>query len=165
MKIEDSLAIATIHTLSWQHAYKGIMDQTFLDNISIEKREENWRLSIEKNDPKLIRLVACEDDKILGFICGLENRYLDLLPSCDSELWAIYVHPHFVGKNIGKKLMQKFKEELRLLGKKQFCIWVLKDNYNARIFYEKQGGIFTSAKKNFQVAGKGLAEVAYKISL
>lgn len=165
MIIEDSLAVATIHTLSWQHAYKGIMDQNFLDNISIAKREANWRLGIEKNDPKLIRLVACEGDDILGFVCGLENRSLDLLPSCDSELWAIYVHPQFEGKGVGKKLIEKFKEELCLLGKKQFCIWVLRDNRKARAFYERQGGVLASAEKNFQLAGGELAEVAYEFSL
>ncbi len=108
MKIEDSLAVATIHTLSWQYTYRGIMNQSFLDNISIAKRETNWRLGIEKNDPKLIRLVAQDGNQILGFICGLENRSLDLLPSCDSELWVIYVHPQASGKGVGNKLTNNF---------------------------------------------------------
>ncbi|RYZ79191.1 MAG: GNAT family N-acetyltransferase, partial [Proteobacteria bacterium] len=32
----DALAVAMVHTQSWQTAYKGIIDQSVLDALSIE---------------------------------------------------------------------------------------------------------------------------------
>lgn len=163
MTADDSLQVATIHTLSWQWAYKGIIDQNFLDSLDIQKRAENWKAGVESGN-KAIRLVVEYEGEIVGFASGLENRRTAEMPDCDAELWAIYVHPHKVNLGAGNALVTEFKKELKALGKKKFCIWALKDNQQARFFYEKQGGVL-SAERTFEIAGQSLPEVGYKFSL
>ena len=162
---EDAAIVAMIHTLAWQHAYSGIIDQGFLDAIDLQKRSEGWRNGIIKNDPAILRLVAVMDEKICGFLTGLENRKADLLPHCDSELWAIYVHPAQLRNGAGKKLFARFNAELRAFGKKRFCVWALEENTPARKFYESQGGILSSVKKDIVIGEQTLIEVAYEFSI
>ena len=164
MKPEDSLEVARIHTLSWQKAYKGIVDQNFLDSIDIEKRAASWKTGIETNDPCIIRLVSEKNNHILGFACGLENRTKIELPDCDAELWAIYVHPDHENQGAGKSLLEYFKEELRLAGKTRFCVWAIKENLPARRFYEKLGGVPKGSKK-VKIGDQQLAEVGYEFSI
>jgi ribosomal protein S18 acetylase RimI-like enzyme len=164
MRSEDSLAVATIHTLAWQKAYKGIVDQNFLDSLDVQKRAMNWKKGIETNDPAIIRLVSCNENHISGFACGLENRTKTELPDCDAELWAIYVHPDYMNQGFGKALVDQFKEDLRSTGKTRFCIWVLKANLPARRFYEKQGGVLAGCK-DVKIGAQQLPEVGYEFVL
>jgi len=39
----DSVAIAQILVYSWQAAYRGIMPDDLLNNLSIQQREQVWR--------------------------------------------------------------------------------------------------------------------------
>ncbi|OGC51666.1 hypothetical protein A2709_03175 [candidate division WWE3 bacterium RIFCSPHIGHO2_01_FULL_43_9] len=41
-KISDAQDIALIHTHTWQYAYRGQLPDSFLDNISVEKRLKMW---------------------------------------------------------------------------------------------------------------------------
>jgi ribosomal protein S18 acetylase RimI-like enzyme len=164
MRSEDSLAVATIHTLAWQKAYKGIVDQSFLDSIDIQKRAANWKRGTETNDPAIIRLVSGNESHIFGFACGLENRTKAELPDCDAELWAIYVHPDHMNQGFGKALVDQFKEELRSMEKARFCIWTLEANLQARRFYEKQGGRLTGFKE-VKIGDQQLPEVGYEFVL
>ena len=43
----DAHDIATVLTLSWKSAYRGIMTDDFLDNLSVEKREERINSDFE----------------------------------------------------------------------------------------------------------------------
>ncbi len=165
MLAHDSHAVAMAHTLSWQHAYKGIIAQTFLDSIDLKKRETNWRSEIEKNDPPLIRLVCEANLKVVAFACGLDNRTRGLLPDCDSELWAIYSLPSEIGKGYGKRLLDEFKFKLKSLGKRRFCVWVLKDNSIGRRFYERHGGNLCPISKIVKIGDQEFAEVAYEFDL
>lgn len=165
MKPEDSGQVAAIHTLAWQHAYRGIIDQDFLDAIDLQKRELNWRKGVEANEPPLVRLVLEKAGQVVAFVCGLENRSPSQLPRCDSELWAIYVHPSHAGRGVGRALLDEFASNLRNLGKTRFCVWVLKENCGARQFYERQGGVVSQATKESTIGQQKLIELAYEFNL
>ena len=165
MEPRDSLSVATVHTQSWQYAYKGIVSQSFLDALDIQKREEAWRKGAETNHPPIIRLVLESAGKVVGFATGLDNRSKVEMPDCDSELWAIYVAPDQLGKGFGAAIFKKFTSELRVLGKKQFCVWVLKENFRARGFYESQGGKLSSVCKEAKIGEQLLSEVTYVFQL
>lgn len=156
----DSKRVAEIHTLSWQFAYKGIVPQDFLDDIDINKRESNWKSGIEK-DPSLVRLVAVANNKILGFVCGLNNRDKSI-EDIDGELWAIYVDPNESNHGVGTILFKSFKDELNQRGIFTMNVWVLEDNLSARSFYEKMGGELSQHVKEIEIGGKKLKEVSYE---
>jgi ribosomal protein S18 acetylase RimI-like enzyme len=162
---DDSSQVAMIHMLSWQHAYRGIVDQEVLDSLDIGLSEKNWKKGIESNEPPIKRLVLESEGKVAGYLCGLENRFRSQLPDCDSEVWAIYVHPDQTGNGFGKALLKAFALDLRSLGKTRLCVWVLKENHGARRFYEKQGGKLSEANKVFRIGEQTLDEAAYEFEL
>jgi ribosomal protein S18 acetylase RimI-like enzyme len=163
MAIDDAYEVARINTHSWQTAYKGILDQSFLDSLDIDKRASSWTDGI-KNDSKLIRLVAETEGTIKGFVVGLNNRSHPN-PDSDGELWAIYVDPIKVGNGIGTSLFRKFQNELQNRNMKSMCVWVLEENKQARAFYEKMGGNQTRDSKTFKVGNKEHLEVCYVFQL
>jgi GNAT superfamily N-acetyltransferase len=164
MMAEDSFNVAVIHTLAWQFAYKGIVEQNFLNSLDIKKRESSWRHGIEMNVPPIIRLVAEIDGNVIGFATGLENRKAIEMPLCDGELWAIYVHPDYLNKGVGKALLNQFKSEIRTLGRTRMCVWALKENLQARNFYESQGGVLTGVR-DVKIGEQILPEVGYEFYL
>ena len=164
MRLDDAFEVATIHTLSWQTAYKGIVDQKLLDSIDIQKRTANWKTGIETNTPPIVRLVVERDGQVIGFACGLENRTKTEAPNCDSELWAIYVHPKHSREGAGHALFNYFKAELCRLGKRKLCVWTLKENNLAKAFYEKQGGALFGSK-HIKIGDQTLPEVGYEFAL
>lgn len=64
----------------------------------------------------------------------------------DCELCALYVRTKNKGLGIGKALINYVKNKFKNAGRKKMILWCLKDNYSARMFYEKMGGIFHSEK-------------------
>jgi hypothetical protein len=42
-QIEDAKQIAEVHVASWRAAYRGILPDSMLDNLSVEKRTELWQ--------------------------------------------------------------------------------------------------------------------------
>jgi ribosomal protein S18 acetylase RimI-like enzyme len=136
--IDDALAIAKVHTSSWKESYVGMIDQVVLDNISIEK----WLPSIEqmlKVEPELrMRLVAELAGEVVG-ICYAGN-YKD--NDTTGLIKALYLSNDAKNKGIGTALL---KEAIAFLKSKKLSpilTEVLKVNYPARKFYEKQGGEF-----------------------
>ena len=118
-----------VHYKSWQQAYPGLVDQSYLDKMSEQKCEEiayRWLDNI---------LVAKDGERVVGFVGYGKCRNEDL---CDAgEVFAIYVLAEYYGKGVGKALMDAALELLR--DYKQVAVWVLKGNERAIRFYEKCG--------------------------
>lgn len=41
--VEDAPAIARVTVDTWKTAYRGIIDDNYLDNLTYEDREKGWR--------------------------------------------------------------------------------------------------------------------------
>ena len=158
----DAKRVAEISANSWKFAYRGLMPDLVLDNIDIQKREINWREGFDTL-PNLIRIVACENNQVIGFASGRDFREED--SQFKGELWAIYVEPEYMGKGVGKALMQEFKLRLRTLEFKEMYVWVLHNNKQAQQFYQKNAGQLTEKTKFFSIDGHDLKEVCYKFTL
>ena len=63
-RTEDAEAIADIKITGWQTAYRGIIDDDFLDNMNINEEIEKRKNNI-KNEEDII--VAELDNEIVGF--------------------------------------------------------------------------------------------------
>ena len=147
---EDVRQIAEILVEDWQTAYRGIMDDAFLDSMSADQRYE-----IEvKRYQKFI--VAADGDEILGY-AWLEAS--DEEPA-DCEVIALYVRYAKRNRGIGKLLMRYAVDHFRETGKKKMIIWCLKENAESRKFYEKIGGKeFRTGSHNW--GGKDYEMISY----
>ena len=77
---DDARGIAEVHVRSWQAAYRGQVPDSYLEGLSVEKRELAW-IEILKDQMGGV-LVAEDEARIVGFASfgpirdGGENRLL-----------------------------------------------------------------------------------------
>jgi ribosomal protein S18 acetylase RimI-like enzyme len=129
---EDAAAIATVHVRSWQEAYQGLMPADFLANLSVQRREEQWKRSLEFDQ---IILVCEEGSEVVGFASAGKSPDDDL-PPYTAELYTIYLLAKVWDKGFGKALYQDMVNELRARGFKELSLWVLDTNTRAQTFYQ-----------------------------
>ena len=142
MKSDDEIrGKAYVHWKSWQDAYSGLVDRSYLDKLTIEKCTDiafRWPDNI---------LVAKEKGAVIGFVgygvCGD-----DALPET-GEVFAIYVLKEYYGKKVGHALMQAALKKLSEY--KRIAVWVLEGNRRAIKFYEKFGFRFDGTKKQIKL--------------
>ena len=161
IKYEDIENVVDIKIDGWQTAYRGIVDDDFLDNMDrdtdIEKRKKDWK----ENG----FIVAEDDNEILGFCRYSEgNDDPENFPNIDCEIRALYVKSNKKRLGIGKKLFEYVVREFKSKGKNQMIIWCLKENFPSRAFYEKMGGELAGIQ-NSEFGGKEYELVGYKYIL
>ena len=156
--LEDVNAIATIHVTSWQETYRGMMPDSVLDTLSVERRANLWKHVIEESTrAHPVIAVAEHSNRIIGFANYGKEREGD--PDYEGELVALYMLKQFHGQGIGRILIQKSAEGLLNLGMSSMLVWVLKEN-PAQRFYEHMGGVYLK-EKSFAMEGNTLMEIAY----
>lgn len=156
-KITDSDILGQIHSQSWKAAYKNIIPDEILNNITAEKRAKFFEKAIA--DGLEEDAIIYQDDTALGLICIGKCRDLNLDNSF-GEIWGIYLLPEYWNLGIGSRLMNWGINELRNKGYSKIALWVLEDNLNAIKFYEKHGFKFDGTIKEIFI-GKNLNECRY----
>ena len=155
VKITDIPSIVSLNIRVWQSAYRGIIDQDFLDarangkEAAIKRQEENFINS---------SYVAVEDDVIVGYAAyGKERSGKELT----GEIYAIYIDEKMQGKGIGRMLVKKCTEALSVFD--YLHIWALKDNPN-KAFYTSLGGKEISSKY-LTIGKESLEAVCFEYNL
>jgi ribosomal protein S18 acetylase RimI-like enzyme len=164
--VEDAEAIATIHVDSWQAAYRGILPEAYLANLSVMRRREAWHDFIIAGRPRV--LVAHADDHadaaILGWVAFGDSRDGD-----KDHRWAevetLYIAPAFWRKGIGRRLIDAARHALQSAGYTDVALWVLLDNRRARAFYKRSGFVCDNSSRGVQLGGKWLTEIRYCCAL
>ena len=128
---DDFTAAARVYVDSWQHAYKRLVPQHYLDKL----RPEGWT-GVMRADPAA-NLIAAEDGRIVGAAYITHAR--DEERTGYGELVSLYLLPQVTGKGYGRQLMLAVLERCRQEGMTAVCLWVLTQNHHARTFYERMG--------------------------
>jgi ribosomal protein S18 acetylase RimI-like enzyme len=157
----DATGITRVQVPSWQAAYKGIVPDTYLQNMLTNEwqqhRIDHWTRTITSGE--IFGVVAeNEQGELIGFAMGGNSRDPGL-KDYDGELYAIYILPTLQRQGLGKALLQAFARDLYERGYSGMLIWALRDNTRARGFYEKMGG--QSVGKKLVTLGEPLWEVGY----
>ena len=138
---EEIRGKAYVHWKAWQEAYAGLIDQTYLDSLSLEKHTEaafRWTDNT---------LVAKDDGSVIGFVGYGACRDESLAEA--GEVGAIYILKEYYDKKIGYALMRAALEKLS--DYKIIAVWVLEGNCRAIRFYEKCGFRFDGTKKQIKL--------------
>ena len=124
---EEIRGKAYVHWKSWQESYCGIVDDGYLDRMTVSRCEEMASRYPENT------LVAKDGERVVGFACaGAVNGEIDA-----GEVYALYVLEEYQHQGIGYALM---REALSLLkGCRVVYLWALKENAKALRFYERVG--------------------------
>lgn len=156
--IDDISEISRIYALSWKSAYKGIIPQTYLDEL----KEDYWVKDFETwlNDNVLTAHVMMENGSIIG--CVAYGKARDKLFFNWGEIASIYLIPEYSGKGYGNKLLESALLVLKQSGFQNIYLWVLKQNQQARNFYEKNKWRCNENDESiFEIAGKQITEMRY----
>lgn len=162
-KEKDAYSIAKIHVASWQKIYRGHIPDIVLNKLSVNEREGKWRELINN---KVIVLIIEKDNVIVGFVSLCPSRDSDKDQKTCGEISAIYLDPGVWHQGLGKKLCNRALSELKSMGFSEVILWVLKENDQARKFYESIGFTPTGDTKADQYDKNViLNEVRYQIFL
>jgi ribosomal protein S18 acetylase RimI-like enzyme len=155
--INDSKILGYIHSQSWKTAYKSIIPDLILDNMSAEKRGKYFEkvLSDKIEEDVLI----FKGDESVGFMTFGKCRDVDS-DSSFGEIWGIYLLSNYWNQGIGTELIKWGTEELKNRGFYKISLWVLEENVNARRFYEQIGFQHDGTVKKLNI-GKELNEYRY----
>ena len=158
---EDAYEYSACHISSWRSAYKGIVPDEILNNLSLEERAEKFKQNLQEFKDVLYYCPIYEG-KIIGKLIISKSHDEDKPNAC--EVGAIYLIEEFWGKSYGRQMMNFAIDMLRNMGYNEIFLWVLEENSRARRFYEKCGFSFDGAKKEI-IIGKPLIEIRYVINL
>ena len=157
IKRQDIPEVVDIQINGWKTAYKGIIDDKYLDTMSKEERIEK-----RQKDYKLNGFIVAElNGEIVGFCRYVDNNnFSKEIEDFDCELLAIYVKPDLKYNGIGTKLFQYVKNEFIKKEKSKMILWCLKDNESSKKFYAKMGGKIIH-ERSIQIGDKFYQEVCF----
>lgn len=133
---EDALAVARVHVRSWQAAYRGLLPDAYLDQLSAEERAARYDFATA-DSAKPRTLIAEDAGIVLGFASTMPSA--DPLMSGYGELCALYVDPDHWGRGIGVSLVENARTQLVASSFGKALLWVLTGNMRAERFYSKDG--------------------------
>jgi ribosomal protein S18 acetylase RimI-like enzyme len=162
--IDDAEAVALVHVRGWQWGYRGLLPGAYLDALSTERREEQWRSWLL--DPGRTRTWLAETDgaACAGFVAAGPSRD----PGADDdtgEIYAIYVEEGAAGTGVAAALLDRAVARLRAERFARATLWVLRDNARARRFYEKSGWRADGASQSVPREDFVMDEVRYALDL
>jgi GNAT superfamily N-acetyltransferase len=154
--VSDCLAVAQVHVQSWQESFAGIVPQTFLDKMSVEKRAKAFEAGFSADSYKMY-VAEVPERGVVGFADFGEPR--EPIGAYEGELYAIYIVPEFQRKSIGERLFHLGVDFFIGRGKGSMYLLALEVS-PYRLFYEKMGGqVF--GKKQVDIEGVMYDELVY----
>ena len=153
----DAGDIARIYVESWRATYAGILPNSLLVNLSVDRASKSWRSRLEGYRRGSVRVATGEQGTVVGF--GEAGRSRDALPRFSGEVFTLYVDPDHVDRGIGRALLRSLFARCVESGHEGAVIWALADN-PCRHFYSAIGGRIV-AERDSVYWGRRLREVGY----
>jgi ribosomal protein S18 acetylase RimI-like enzyme len=147
----DELAVARIHVRAWQHGYRGLLPDAYLDSLRAEDRAARYTFGVASAP---ITSVALAASAIVGFVTIK-----------DDELAALHVDPDAWRRGIGSRLLAHARTQLASSGMTRAWLHVLAGNARARRFYERDGWRAVGEPSREIVWGAEVEELRYERSL
>jgi GNAT superfamily N-acetyltransferase len=155
----DAESIARVRVLSWRAAYRGIIDDAYLDAMSVEAGRDRYLRSFDPAPTAgFTRIAADEDGRVVGFATGGAAR--GAVAPRTGEVWLIYLLPEAQRHGLGTRLMRSMARGLDRRGMASMVVWSLAANLPARRFYERLGGR-PAGERTSPVGAQRLDEVSY----
>ena len=160
---EDSSKLGALHVEAWRESYPGLIPAEMLASLSVESRTSIWkRILCEHGGPNETSVFLGNiDAQLAGFVsCGLQRSEQLKADGYTGEISVIYILRAFQNRGGGRQLMATAIDNLRERGCTAAGFWVLRDNRQARSFYERLGGRQVGERQDIR-GEHVLVEVAY----
>lgn len=154
---KDIPSVAEIRVNGWQVAYRGIVDDRFLDSMDVNKEIEKRKKGYKQNG----FIVAELNKEVVGFCRYIDNnKFTQDMSNIDCELLALYVKPNLKYNGIGTKMFKFVVDEFIRKNKTKMIVWCLKDNEPSKRFYTKMGGKIMG-EKEIEIGDKKYCEIGF----
>ena len=157
----DTRSIAEVHVAAWRAAYRGLMPDSYLDELTVEKRTALWqRVIAEPRSSSLV--VADAEGSVTGFCLFAPTRDEDGRDKPVGEIIALNVRPDCWRRRYGRALCEFALREGPRRGWTAMTLWMLKGNERACRFYEALGFALDGAERvNTKLIGAPIQELRY----
>ena len=140
----DAPDMAEAHMRSWEVAYKDIIPEDYIREKNAE-RPVLWERIL--GDTNTTQYIIKKEGKTAGML-GISVSRDEDADDGTYELMGLYLLPEYLRQGIGTQAMEFTFAKARSLGMKVITVWLLEDNLNAKMFYEKFG--FTADGKSIE---------------
>lgn len=152
---DDLGAIARVNVAAARAAYEHIAGAEAL--AALEPAEPDWAPRFER---ARFRIVACEDDEVVGFAFAGESGE----PGA-GELQFLFTDPRVWGRGAGRMLIAAALEALADDGFAEAVLWTEERNHRPRRIYEAAGWRLDGGMRERTWLGTEIRELRYRIAL
>ena len=135
--INDADRIAEIDAVSSRYAYRNVLSDECLNELSVENRVPVHRRWITEKRFEIYVYEDPDTGAIRGMMgmgmCGDEDK------QGAYELHYLYVDPGCLRMGTGTEMLRFFERKGREKGCPEYVVWVLEGNDIGKNFYEKNG--------------------------
>lgn len=146
----DADAVAAIHTASWRTAYRGILDDEFLDGPLDSYSRDRWRAWFTLIGGPPAHLLLAELGSVpVGFLCVVHSggEFGDLVAN-------LHVLVEARRGGVGRQLLREGARLVQEQGHSAMHLWVYSTNSEAIRFYEREGGYAESEQPHLAADGQ-----------
>ncbi len=134
LQTSDAPKIHAVALEAWQHTYREIFDQQYIEDFVNRNYSEKAIVSLfpRIQSGSMFFDVAERGSTIIGFCnLGINNQ--------SAELYRIYLLPAFIGRGIGRKMLESCEAFVAGRGRNSYFCFVHKGNEVGKRFYLKSG--------------------------
>ncbi len=163
--LQDAASIAEIHVAAWLAAYRGLIPDSYLDELTVKKRLELWKRRLAQPDQSSV-LVAEDAGSLAAFCLFGPTRDEDGRNKPIGEIIALNVRPGCWRLGFGRALCDEALSGAHRRRWTAVTLWILKGNERAARFYEALGFVADSTERLDQhVIGAPIYELRYRKAL
>ena len=157
----DASRLAEILIFTKRMSYRNI----FKDDVVSFNKMQVLDLALEyKHDEKKLENLYVYDDGIVKGLIQYKKFYDKTSGNEIAEIMQLYVDVFFQKQGIGKKLIENCIDYAKKQKIKKVFLWVLKENYSARKFYEKLKFTYDGYNEKFE-EGTDVVLVRYTLNI
>ncbi|MYD92677.1 MAG: GNAT family N-acetyltransferase [Chloroflexi bacterium] len=143
--LDDVEAFEAVRIATWKACFRGIVSDQFLDGLTLPPhRIQRCRDAIRDVERSSV-MVACAGDAIIGMGMAEPARDEDLTAGA-GEIRALYVHPDWQDRGVGRALLASLTAALGACGYRAAVLWTMRDLTPTRRFYEANGWALDGAE-------------------
>lgn len=144
---DDAESVARIHFAAARRAYRGILPDQVLADMTFERRLALWggllggpgkRPQVELAVERALDRDGARPEAAVAFAWWRDVR--DGRDAFDGEIAALYVLPDRQRRGLGRRLMAHAAERMAAAGLRSCYLWVFEEHQAARRFYAALGG-------------------------
>ncbi|WP_164779506.1 GNAT family N-acetyltransferase [Paenibacillus kobensis] len=147
----DWVVYGSVHSAAYRSAYRGLMDDHYLNQCTVEQRELYYR-SIAADGKGAILSVSGQAAGCLAIGYAQDPNLMDGRKV--GEIDAFYLLPEYRGSGYGKQLLAWALDRFNEQNCKCAMLWVLERNTTAIAFYERCGFERDGASRAIERGGR-----------